>query len=340
MKTSDYRPLPDRVNQCCSLTPVGGTPRPEPTPEMKARMEREESKKEERRKYAALFGEGTASCGEITLPYRLFVPQKLEPGKQYPLVLFLHGGGERGSDNISQVIASDGAVVWVRDQLEDAGEACFVLAPQSPAGEMGWQEKHLLAVSAAMEEITAQYPVDENRIYLTGMSQGGGGCWRMNYMFPTRFAAVVPMCAAACVKNRTEVDQEAVGQVAEAFLDKPLWMFHAADDFVVTPETSRSLVRALEARGKICGQGFFYTEYPAECGYNHGCWEPAFQWKLMRQWMFQQTTAPVPAFGPPEGAQPPFPMEDMAEMMRRDAEAKKGPERMAAPIHVQQKRFP
>ena len=329
VKTSDYRKLPACLNHGGgfgkSKDPKEGFAPPEgfsPPPGMMEMMALEEEKKIARKPLAALFRAGTATYGKVTLPYRYYVPENLEEGKKYPLVLFLHGGGERGTDNEVQLLANDGAVVWVRDQQE-GGEPCFVLAPQCPEEGPGWLENHLLAASQALDDMISEYPIDENRLYVTGMSMGGGGSWRINCMYPDRFAAVVPLCSACCLDETGKaVDPDAIEAVAEAFLDKPLWIFHAADDAVVMPEISQALVRALEEKGKKRGEDFFYTEYPAECGYNHGCWGPAYEWKLMRQWLLQQNLAPAPLFGPPEGAEMPFPMMDMEEMEKIQAAEK------------------
>ena len=292
MTTRDYRPLPDALND------VGAFAKPMPLPaelppmelppEFAAQAAREKAEQQARMAYVDLFQAGEAAYGGLTMPYRLYVP-KLEDGKRYPLVVFLHGGGERGSDNVLPLIANDGALIWVKDQLEGTGEPCFVLAAQCPEEGFGWMEPHLLVCSTALDAVIAAYPVDESRLYLTGMSMGGGGSWRMNYMFPDRFAAVVPMCSAACIGGPGEVDQTGVGLAADAFAGKPLWIFHAADDVVVTPETSRSLVRALEARGQVRDRDFYYTEYPAECGYSHACWAPAYADPTLRRWLFRQT---------------------------------------------------
>lgn len=308
MMTSDYRKLPACLNHGCGfgtaeLPPEGFAP-PEgftPPPELAEMMAKAKAEETARKPLADLFDAGKATWDGVSIPYRYYAPEHLEAGKNYPLVLFLHGGGERGADNEAQLIANDGAVVWVRDQLA-GGEPCFVLAPQSPGGTPGWLEPTLLAASQALDEMISRYPIDEDRIYLTGMSMGGGGSWRMNYMFPERFAAVAPLCSAGCLDQTGKtIDPEAVEAVAEALAGKNLWMFHSADDAVVDPKTTRSVARALEARGKKRGEDFFYTEYPAEYGYNHGCWGPAYAWKLMRQWIMQQNLNTMPMFGLPDG---------------------------------------
>lgn len=323
MTPNTYHLLPKELGDHAGLSvrPTE-TDMPKPTPEMLQRMEEDRRQAEERRPIADLFQPGTYQSSQLTMGYRLYVPEGMEPGKHYPLVLFLHGAGERGNDNISQLTAYEAPLVWVRDQLDGSGEKCFVLAPQCPDEELGyWLEPELLAVFGILNQVTEVYSVDENRLYLTGMSMGGGGCWRMNYMFPERFAAVVPVCSAGGLRSG-QLDLVAVGQAADALYGKKLWMFHAADDFVVTPETSRSLVRALEQRGQICGVDFFYTEYPEEFGYNHGAWTPAYENRLMRQWLFQQTLAPAVPFGPPMGpdGEPMAPPPEMEDAFKREKE--------------------
>ena len=290
MLTSDHRPLPPCLAHNCGFHdgPPQGTP-PEgfsPPPGFERMLEKAREAEARRRVFAEQFQTGSVELAGITMPYRLYVPENLTPGKRYPLVIFFHGAGERGTDNLAQLTAYDAAHVWVWDQ-QDGGEPCFVLAPQMTGD--GWLEPPLLAASRIIDTVTAQYPIDSKRLYLTGMSMGGGACWRMNYMFPHRFAAVVPLCPHCGLNMQGEIDPEAIGLVADSFVNKPLWLFHAEDDMVVTVETSRQLTAALERRGMIRGKDFFYTEYPAACHYNHGCWDIAHADKAMRQWLFQQS---------------------------------------------------
>ena len=330
MLVKNARPLPPYLAHGCGygtsdLPPEGFRPEdmPEPSPKMLEMIRQDEVKKEARKPLAERFLSGSVTRGELTLPYRLYIPDGMEASAAYPMVVFLHGGGERGDDNVSHILANDGAVVWVRDQLEGSGEKCFVLAAQCPMGGPGWLEPALLALADAINGVGEKYPVDPDRLYLTGMSMGGGGCWRMNYMFPDAFAALVPICSACGLDEAgEEVDPNAVDAVAEAFFKKPLWIFHAADDMVVPPATSRSLVKALEVKGKKQGVDFFYTEYPAECGYNHGSWNPAYEWTIMRQWLFHQTRKPPVMPGPPAGAELPFSAEEMEKMMKLEQQKK------------------
>lgn len=292
-----------------------------PTPEMQARMARDRQLKEARRPLAEQFSVGTVPCGEITMPYRLYVPEKLEPGKAYPLVLFFHGGGERGNDNSAQLLANEGALSWVRDQMEDPEKACFVLAPQLSAGAEGWLEAQLLAVNAALEAVLAAYPVDENRLYLTGMSLGGAACWYMNFMYPGRFAAATACCPA--VGNTPEQMEPSVcDALASAFVGRNLWLFHAEDDPVVPVGVSRRLVDALTAQGGCRDRDFFYTEYPAEMGLSHGCWEAAYELGLMRRWLLAQDLSlpPMPEHPGKPDEIPPEMREMVAQMERERTE--------------------
>lgn len=314
----EYRKVPAVLNEYGDFGGPPTGPMPEPSPEMLLRMEQDRVKKEARRPLAEQFKEGTATFDGLTMPYRLYVPENLIPGERYPLVLFLHGGGERGTDNISQLLAYEGALVWTRQ-----AEKCFVLAPQCPDGEPGWLEKHCLTAMQALEDIMKAHPVDRDRLYLTGMSMGGGGCWRMNYMFPTLFAAIVPICSAACIRGRDVIIPEAIEAVAEAFAGKNLWLYHAADDFVVTPESTRSLVKALERRGKKKGVDFFYTEYPGERNLGHGSWEPAYEDTLMCRWVLSQSNKAPGMMPPPDMENIPPEMLEMIRKGEAEKEARK-----------------
>lgn len=303
MKTEQYHALSSLTEAPSAMVRPNRPPMaPDKIPEaMKHRMAEDEKKKQERQQWADKFDAGTASFNGLTLPYRYFVPQSTE-GETYPLIVFLHGGGECGEDNEAQLLAYDGAIVWVREQLQGTGEKCFVLAMQCPQETgYGWAQRHLLVCGAAMEALIERYPIDEDRIYLTGMSMGGGGCYRFTAMFPELFAAVAPICPAFTDAHFQPIP-EAVEEVADVFAALPVWMFHAEDDPVIPVQVSRLMNEALEKRGRKAGQDFFYTEYPAECGHGHGSWDPAFGWPVFRDWLFGQTRNPAAPFGPPPEA--------------------------------------
>lgn len=230
-----------------------------------------------------------------TMPYRLFVPDGAgQPGKRFPLVVFLHGGGERGDDNEKTLTANQGGTVWALPQ-EQAQRPAYVLVPQGRAvwdGGFGRTRNadnqldltralmpadDLATARALLRQVLAEHPgIDQQRLYLTGISQGGLGTWAWNALEPTLFAAMVPVCGGG--------DPAQVGVLK----DKPLWAFHAAADPVVPADFSRRAVAAVRAAG---GQPR-YTEYDSATYFfpmAHFAWVPAYQNAEMRAWLFAQS---------------------------------------------------
>lgn len=223
-----------------------------------------------------------ASGGE--LPYRLLRPLALvlEPGRSYPLVIFLHGSGERGRDNERQLTL--GAREFTAPALR-AQHPCFVLAPQCAEGqrwvEVAWGAplphetpaepsapmRLLIELIAALEQ---EPGVDAARIYLVGVSMGAFGVWDLLARFPDRFAAAVSICGGA--------DDRAAPRLAHL----PVWVFHGSKDTAVRPERSRSMVEALKAAGSRLVR---YSEYP---GVGHRAWDRAFAEPELFDWLFSQ----------------------------------------------------
>lgn len=231
------------------------------------------------------------TTGKI-MPYRLFVPDQYNPKKSYPLVLFLHGSGERGTDNEAQVMANQGATIWAKPE-EQTKHPTFVLAPQSPK-DGGWIHidsssydpavrfaKHaeftdeLQMVVNIIHELQAKYNLDNKRLYSTGLSIGGFGTWNLNEKYPYLFAAMVPVCGGG--------DLEQAYKIAK----KPIWTFHAVNDPIVPVRYTQDMVKALQGhKGKP-----IYTEYPAGLyikPFEHFSWVLAFQNSEMRNWLFEQ----------------------------------------------------
>ena len=145
--------------------------------------------------------------------YRLLKPEKIEPGKKYPVVLFLHGAGERGSDNRNQLQYMP---EWMATSENRAKYPCFLIAPQcrndKKWANVSWAAKastdlpdepsdQAKVALAALDHVMKEYPVDENRVYLTGLSMGGYGSWDLAERMPERFAAVVPVCGGGDEKQ-------------------------------------------------------------------------------------------------------------------------------------------
>lgn len=216
--------------------------------------------------------------GRTKLPYRLLRPAKVENGKRYPLVVFLHGAGERGTDNEKQLIHGVPQFVKNRDQY-----ACFLIAPQCPDGKK-WVEVDWSAPShtqpkdsgeigrltlALIEKTIKELPVDPKRVYITGLSMGGYGTWDLVARRPDLFAAATPICGGA--------DELTAAKIK----DIPIWVFHGGKDGVVKPARSSNMVKSLgEAGGKPK-----YTEYP---DVGHNSWDNAYRDPEFYRWLFAQ----------------------------------------------------
>jgi predicted peptidase len=217
-----------------------------------------------------------------TLAYRLLSPETQEPGKRYPLVVFLHGAGERGSDNLKQL--KHGAGTFAKGENRKSFP-CFVLAPQCPDGkrwcEVDWGDPKphqtpakpsvpMGLLLALLDQFRQRPSVDQARLYVTGLSMGGFGTWDLLTRRPGLFAAGAPICGGGDVT------------AAPALAKLPLWVFHGADDTVVKTVRSRLMVDALKGAGSTLVK---YSEYP---GVGHDAWSPAFKEAEFLPWLFAQ----------------------------------------------------
>nr|WP_231134637.1 cellulose binding domain-containing protein [Motilibacter deserti] len=187
----------------------------------------------------------TSTAGQA-LNYRLFVPEAYRDKPRaktfYPMVVFLHGGGERGLNNLSQITANQGATAFA-DPSRQATDPSFVLAaqvPAPPAGQ-GWTTPAIqAALIQLIDSLVADYPVDPDRLYLTGLSLGGIGSFDILPRYPTKFAGAIIIAAS--------------GDPARMPLmkDVPIWVTHSVDDPTVSyTNGSLRLVNALEAAGSV-----------------------------------------------------------------------------------------
>jgi predicted peptidase len=219
-------------------------------------------------------------AGDQKLPYRLLKPEAYDPQKKYPLVVFLHGAGERGDDNKLQLkhVLPIFATKESREKYP-----CFVLAPQCPA-EQKWSEVDWGAKSSeqpkqpsapmtltlkAIAALEKEFSIDPARLYIIGLSMGGYGTWDVIVRHPEMFAAAVPICGGG---DETKAD---------AIAKLPIWVFHGAKDPAVSVERSRNMVAAL----KKAGGSPKYTEYP-DAG--HDSWVPASKDPDLLPWLFSQ----------------------------------------------------
>ena len=203
----------------------------------------------------------------LSLPYRVYVPETMEEGApRYPVVLFLQGGGHRGTDNRRQTNAF-GVMHVLLGRSNRAKYPCILVAPQMPLdGDWGDDELRRLHMGM-LEQIAANYPADPARTYVTGLSLGGGGTWAMLAAYPEYFAAGVPICGWWTVED------------APLLKDIPVWIFHGEND---RPENARAMFAALKEAGSARVK---YTEYPKE---GHWSWGRAYYDPALYEWMFAQ----------------------------------------------------
>jgi pimeloyl-ACP methyl ester carboxylesterase len=138
----------------------------------------------------------TYSDATGTLPYRLFVPGNYNAGTSYPLVLFLHGSGERGTDNRAQVTGQTGGLAFLFNENQ-AQQPCFFAAPQCPTSGTWYDSARHSELVSLINTLRGHYNIDSNRVYVTGLSMGGAGTWDMLGLHPTMFAAGVPLSGFA-----------------------------------------------------------------------------------------------------------------------------------------------
>lgn len=197
---------------------------------------------------------------QVKLKYLLYLPKDYDQKGAWPLVLFLHGAGERG-DNL-EAVKKHGPAKRIA-----AGEdfPMIVVAPQCPADQW-WQPLELIAL---VEEIVEKYKVDQDRVYVTGLSMGGFGTWALAAYAPERFAAIAPICGGGERFHMRRLAQ------------MPIWVFHGAKDRVVPPERSEQLVEALK---KLGGNPKF-TLYPEA---THDSWTATYDNPEFYEWLLGQ----------------------------------------------------
>ncbi|MEM7659598.1 MAG: dienelactone hydrolase family protein [Bacteroidota bacterium] len=224
------------------------------------------------------------AAGE-SLPYRILYPLHYDQTQSYPVILFLHGSGERGEDNEKQLV--HGADMFL-DEANRTRFPAFVVVPQCPSGD-SWNTMSskrgkngrkrtgkygteatgpLQNVLALLDELNNSLPIDENRIYLGGLSMGGMGAFELLAREGDRFAAAFPICGGG-YPNTVKEYPKAIA----------MWIFHGADDSVVPAQWSRDMHAALQK----AGINSTYTEYP---GVNHNSWDNVFVEPELFSWLF------------------------------------------------------
>lgn len=221
------------------------------------------------------------------MPYQVFVPAaSARRSGPLPVVLFLHGSGERGRDGVKQTEAGLGP--YLRTHAADF--PALAVLPQAPDGEE-WSDRNNRLALAALDAAIAEFAADPARQYLTGMSMGGYGSWNIALAEPTRFAAIVPICGGirAPRSERPGLMVEALAResdpyaaLAQRLKDVPIWIFHGALDEAVPPDDDRRLRDAFQAANARDAR---YTEYPQG---DHNAWDATYADPALWQWLFAQ----------------------------------------------------
>jgi predicted peptidase len=219
-------------------------------------------------------------------PYIVYVPREYTPTKAWPVVLFLHGSGERGNDGLRATQIGAGAAIRSAPERVPA----IVVFPQAPA-DSRWLEEPADAAMAALDHVQREFHCDPRRVYLTGLSMGGYGTWHLAMAHPERWAALVVVCGGLLPHpTTTAVRQSPLNAgaadpyafTAHAVRNLPVWIFHGTDDPVIPVDESRhmrdSLVQEQDPDVR-------YSEYP---GVGHNAWEKSYGDPAMWTWLFSQ----------------------------------------------------
>ena len=206
-------------------------------------------------------------------PCVLYVPRDYDPDRAWPLIVFLHGAGERGDGGLHQIAVGIGPAI----QEFPERFPCLVLMPQCP-WEYVWGvpktwdqtlKDALPSVDEALEQVLEHYNIDHKRISLTGLSMGGYGTFQYGAQRIDTFSALMPICGGGNPDD------------AETLAKVPMQVFHGADDSVVPPERSREMVRTIRA----AGGDIEYTEFPDT---DHWSWDKVYGENVYIEWLLKQ----------------------------------------------------
>lgn len=228
-----------------------------------------------------LFLKGAVTEAADTIPYRWCAPEKMEEGECYPVVILLHGSGERGNDNQAQLIHGIRQFATPENRKKHPS---FLLAPQCPKGqrwvEVDWKQKThiqpdtisdpLRMVIELVRSMMDSLPIDTNRVYITGLSMGGYGTWDAVTRYPELFAAAVPVCGGGDEK------------VAANMKEIPVWAFHGDQDKLVLPERSTNMIEAVQKAGNRHAKITIFESV------GHDSWVKAYSNPAMYEWLYKQ----------------------------------------------------
>jgi len=225
---------------------------------------------------------GSVSDGGDTLGYRLFSPTGIAPGAKAPLIVYLHGMGERGTDNVAQTTWMGGLL----NATQSGQYASYVLAPQIDTNQwfQSFSSKPTEGMSLtidALKQVMSTQNIDPSRVYVTGISMGAMGAWDILAREPKLFAAAVPISGAGDPKT------------AVAIKNIPIWDFHGSADPLVPVSATREMISALQSAGGS-------PKYTEIAGAGHEIWDPIYEdsGDTLYRWLFSQHLAAADAGQP------------------------------------------
>lgn len=235
------------------------------------------------------FLDRSVSVGGGTYRYQVYVPADYNASQQrWPVILFLHGAGERGADGVFQTQVGIGGAIRSAPSKWPA----IVVMPQVPSDSI-WLGVPSDVAIAALDRTMAEFRTDPDRVYLTGLSLGGNGTWNLAYRYADRWAAIAPVCAFISRIGRLPGSRSIVPAdagdpftaIAQRLKSMPTWIFHGEVDPVVSVDESRKAADAFRAAGATSMR---YTEF---LGAGHNVWDMTYASPQFRDWLFAQRRA-------------------------------------------------
>jgi predicted peptidase len=228
----------------------------------------------------------TVRVGDVDYAYKVYLPPSFDRARTWPVILYLHGAGERGTDGVQQTEVGLGRVLRASPERFPA----VIVFPQAPPGEV-WLGDPARVATGALDQAMAEFHGDPDRVYLAGLSMGGYGTWVLAFEKPERYAALVSVAGGIVppygrrsrlrqLPSTLEADDPYAGTAARV-KGIPAWVFHGAEDPTVPVTESRQIVAAM----KQAGASVRYTEYE---GVGHNSWDRAFAEPELVKWLFAQ----------------------------------------------------
>lgn len=224
----------------------------------------------------------TTTVAEAPVRYILYVPEGYDAATSWPLIVFLHGSGERGDNPWLAAEVGIGKAIRENPKRYPA----LVLMPTCPA-EHFW-DSAIPAIESAMADTQRDYNVDAKRLYLTGLSMGGYMTWLWGAQKTDTFAALMPICGGGnlldiklIIGSKSDYDFGSIQDRAKALTKIPIYAFHGENDSVVPAQRSREIVKLVEEAGGTVK----YREYPET---DHNSWDKAYGSRTTMEWLLKQ----------------------------------------------------